>query len=52
MSAVPVTLRRTVDLEIDGMARLDPAVELEATAAGHRAGRDHGDAGPRYERAV
>ena len=30
-----------VDLELDGLAGLDPAVELEAAAAGHRPGRDH-----------
>src|SRR5439155_15934453 len=29
-----------VDLELDRLAGLDPAVELQATAAGHRPGRD------------
>src|SRR5437870_11793866 len=29
-----------VDLELDGLARLDPAVELQAAAAGHGSGRD------------
>src|ERR1700750_2834680 len=30
-----------VDLQLDGLAGLDPAVVLEAAAAGHRARGDH-----------